>query len=48
MYVAVEFSYLVGRGVTSGLSTNEHMNNYTNLLTDLANVDVVIEEKDKA
>ena len=26
----------------------EHMNNYTNILTDLINVDVEIEEEDKA
>ena len=30
------------------ISIDEHMNNYTKLLTDLANVNVVIEEKDKA
>ena len=31
-----------------GLSINEHMNNYTKLLTGLVNVDVKIKEKDKA
>ena len=31
-----------------GYSINEHMNNYTKLLTDLVNVDVAIEEEDKA
>jgi len=31
-----------------GLSIDEHMNNYTKLLTDLVNVDVKIEEEDKA
>jgi len=31
-----------------GLSIDEHMNNYTKLLTDLVNVDVKIDEKDKA
>ena len=30
-----------------GLSINDHMNNYMKLLTDLVNVDVAIEEKDK-
>ena len=30
------------------LSIAEHMNNYTKLLTDLVNVDVNIEEEDKA
>ena len=30
-----------------GISIGEHMNNYTKLLTYLANVDVVIEEEDK-
>ena len=29
------------------LSIDEHMNNYTKLFTDLDNVDVAIEEKDK-
>ena len=29
------------------VSINEYMNNYTNLLTYLGNVDVVIEEEDK-
>ena len=31
-----------------GLSIDEHMNNYTKLLTDLVNVDVKIDEEDKA
>ena len=31
-----------------GLSIDEHMNNYTKLLTDLVNGDVKIEEEDKA
>jgi len=31
-----------------GLSIDEHMDNYTKLLTDLVNVDVSIEEDDKA
>jgi len=31
-----------------GLSIAEHMNNYTKLLTDLVNVDMDIEEQDKA
>ena len=31
-----------------GLSIDGHMNNYTKLLTDLVNVDVKIEEEDKA
>jgi len=30
-----------------GLSIDEHMNNYTKLLTDLVNVDVKIDEEDK-
>jgi len=30
-----------------GLSIDEHMNNYTKLLTDLINVDVKIDEEDK-
>ena len=30
-----------------GLSINGHMNNYTKLLTDLVNVDVEFDEKDK-
>jgi len=29
-------------------SINEHMNNYIKLLTDLVNVDVEIDEEDKA
>ena len=29
------------------ISIDEHMNNYTKLLTDLVNVDVKIEEEDK-
>ena len=31
-----------------GLSIDEHMNNYNKLLTDLVNVDVKIDEEDKA
>jgi len=31
-----------------GLSIDEHMNNYTKLLTDLVNMDVKIDEEDKA
>jgi len=31
-----------------GLSIDEHMNNYTKLLTDLVNMDVKINEEDKA
>ena len=31
-----------------GLSIDEHMNNYMKLLADLINVDVAIEEEDKA
>jgi len=31
-----------------GLSVNEHMNNYTKLLTDLFNMDVKIDKEDKA
>ena len=31
-----------------GLFINEHMNNYTKLLTDLINVDIKIDEEDKA
>ena len=31
-----------------GLSTDDHMNNYMKFLIDLANVDVAIEEDDKA
>jgi len=31
-----------------GVSIGEHMNNYMKLLTDLVNVDMVIEEEDKA
>ena len=31
-----------------GLSIDEHMNSYRKLLTDLVNVDVKIEEEDKA
>jgi len=30
-----------------GLSIDEHMNNYTKLLTNLVNVDVKIEEENK-
>jgi len=31
-----------------GLSVDEHMNNYTKILTNLVNVDVKIDEEDKA
>ena len=31
-----------------GISIDEHMNNYTNLLADLVNVDVAIKEEEKA
>ena len=31
-----------------GLTIDEHMNNYTKLLTDLANMDVLIEKENKA
>ena len=31
-----------------GLSIDEHMNSYIKLLTDLANMDVKIEEEDRA
>jgi len=31
-----------------GISIGEHMKNYTKLLADLANVDVMIDEEDKA
>jgi len=31
-----------------GCSINEHINSYTKVLTDLVNVDVEIDEKDKA
>jgi len=31
-----------------GFTIDDHMNNYTKLLADLVNVDVVIEEEDKA
>jgi len=31
-----------------GCSINEHLNSYTRLLTDLVNVDVEIDEEDKA
>ena len=31
-----------------GISVNEYMNSYTKLLTNLVNVDVEIDEKDKA
>ena len=34
-------------GQQKGLSINEHINNYTKLLTDLDNVDVKIDEEDK-
>ena len=31
-----------------GSTVNEHINRYTKLLTDLVNVDVIVEEEDKA
>ena len=31
-----------------GLSTDEHMNNYSKLFTDLVNVDIKIDEEDKS
>ena len=31
-----------------GLFLDEHMNSYTNLLTDLVNIDVKIDKEDKA
>ena len=31
-----------------GISIDKHMNSYTKLLTDLVNVDVEIDEEDKA
>ena len=31
-----------------GCSINEHLNRYTKLLTDLVNVDVEVDEEDKA
>jgi len=34
--------------VEEGLSIDDYMNNYTNLLVDLVNVDVSIEEENKA
>ena len=40
-------SRLYGFQLKKGISINEHMNNYTKLLTDLVNVDVKIEEEDK-
>ena len=30
-----------------GISINDHINNYTKLLADLTNLDVVIEDEDK-
>jgi len=41
-------SRLFGFQLKKGVTIDEHMNNYTKLLTDLVNVDVKIEEKDKA
>ena len=32
--------------IKRGLSIDEHMNSYTNLLTDLINMDVEIDEED--
>ena len=34
--------------VEEGVSISDHINNYTKLLMDVANVDVVINDKDKA
>ena len=34
--------------IEEGISISDYINNYTKLLTDLANVDVVIDDKDKA
>ena len=34
--------------VKRGLSIDKHMNNYTKVLTDLINMDVKIDEEDKA
>jgi len=34
--------------IKGGCSINEHMNSYTKLLTDLANVDMKIDEEDNA
>ena len=31
-----------------GSTVNEHVNRYTKLLTDLVNVDVIVDEEDKA
>ena len=41
-------SRLYGFQLKSEISIDEHMNNYSKLLTDLFNVDVKIEEEDKA
>ena len=41
-------SRLYGFHLKKGVSIDEHMNNYTKLLTDLVNVDVKIEKGDKA
>ena len=41
-------SKLYGFRMKKGCSVNEHLNCYTKLLTDLVNVDVEIDEEDKA
>jgi len=41
-------SKLYGFQMQKGCSVNEHINRYTKLLTDLVNVDVKVDEKDKA
>ena len=41
-------SRLYGFQLKKGVFIDKHMNNYTKLLTDLVNVDVKIEEEDKA
>jgi len=41
-------SRLYGFQLKKGISIDEHMNNHTKLLTDLVNVNVKIEEEDKA
>ena len=39
---------LYGFQIKEGCSVNEHLNRYTKLLTDLVNVDVEVNEEDKA
>ena len=41
-------SKLYGFQMKKGCSVNEHLNRYTKLLTDLVNVDVEVNEEDKA